>query len=317
MKEWLAMGAAAVGGAALAEWAGAKYLFHRTMVRSCLGISNTQKEEEKDWEKYLPLIRERRVWLESQNIEKVSIQSFDGLRLSGTVFPAEEPSKRTVLCLHGYTTSGITQYAVLAPFYHSLGYNMVMVDARAHGESEGEYIGFGCMERYDCRDWAEWAYKRFGGSVILHGISMGAATALMASSFKMPYVKGIIADCGFTCAWDIFAAILRKDYHMPPFPVLTLAERMAKKEAGFGFRDCTAPEEVSRTEIPILFIHGDEDNFVPSWMGRRNFEACTSEKYFLLVSEAGHAESYHKDPERYESCVRDFLKKYVSENICL
>ena len=283
MKEWLAMGAAAVGGAALAEWAGAKYLFHRTMVRSCLGISNTQKEVEKDWEKYLPLIRERRVWLESQNIEKVSIQSFDGLRLSGPVSPAD------------------------------LG----MVVARAHGESEGEYIGFGCMERYDCRDWAEWAYKRFGGSVILHGISMGAATALMASSFKMPYVKGIIGDSGFTCAWDIFAAILRKDYHMPPFPVLTLAERMAKKEAGFGFRDCTAPEEVSRTEIPILFIHGDEDNFVPSWMGRRNFEACTSEKYFLLVSEAGHAESYHKDPERYESCVRDFLKKYVSENICL
>lgn len=306
---WIAAGAAAAGLLA-AESAGAGYLFRRTIVRGCVRRSHTQVEVEKKWERYLPVMKERRAWLDGQPTEKVSITSFDGLRLSATVFPAEEPTGKTVICFHGYTSSSLQEYAAYAPFYHALGFNIVMPDARAHGESDGEYIGFGCLDRFDCRDWAAWAHERFGDSLYLHGISMGGATVLMASSFDMPYVKAIVADCGFTCAWDIFATVLKKDYHMPPFPIIPMADKICRKKAGYGFRTCVATEEVAKTTIPILFIHGDEDDFVPVGMGRRNFEACASDKRMLIIPGAGHAESYHADTALYEATVKDFLEKH-------
>lgn len=310
MNGWIAIGAAAAG-LALAEGAGARYLFRRTIMRSHVKKSQTQVEVEKRWERYMPEMKERRAWLDEQPLEKVSITSFDGLRLSATVFPAEEPSEKTVVCFHGYTSSSLQEYASFAPFYHAMGYNMVMPDARAHGESDGEYIGFGCLDRYDCRDWVHWAEERFGGEICLHGVSMGGATVLMASGYDMPAVKAIVADCGFTCAWDIFATVLKKDYHMPPFPVLTMADKISKLQAGYGFRECVATEEVARTEIPILFIHGEEDDFVPAWMGRRNFEACASDKRLLIIPGAGHAESYHADRPLYEATVQEFLEKHM------
>lgn len=306
---WIAAGAAAVGLLA-AEGAGAGYLFRRTIVRSGVRRSHTQAEVEKRWERFIPLIKERRAWLDEQPVEKASITSFDGLRLCANVFPAAEPSKKTVICFHGYTSSSLQEYSVYAPFYHNLGFNIVMPDARAHGESDGEYIGFGCLDRFDCRDWVNWAHERFGGDIYLHGISMGGATVLMASGFDLPCVKAIVADCGFTCAWDIFSTVLKKDYHMPPFPIMPMANRICKQKAGYGFRDCVATGEVAKTKIPILFIHGDEDDFVPVWMGRRNFEACASDKRLLIIPGAGHAESYHVDSALYEATVKDFLEKH-------
>lgn len=309
MNAWIAAGAAAAGLLA-AETAGAKYLFRRTIVRNCIRPSNTQAEVEKKWEQFLPIMKERRAWLDTQPTEKASITSFDGLRLSATVFPAAEPSDKTVICFHGYTSSSLQEFASYAPFYHEMGFNMVMPDARAHGESDGEYIGFGNLDRFDCQDWVNWARQHFGGEIYLHGISMGAATVLMASGFDMPHVQAIVADCGFTCAWDIFSTVLKKDYHMPAFPIIPMADRICKKHAGYGFRDCVATEEVAKTKIPILFIHGDEDDFVPACMGRRNFEACASDKRLLIIPGAGHAESYHVDPALYEATVREFLEKH-------
>lgn len=307
---WIAAGAAAVGLMA-AERAGAGYLFGRTIVRSGVRRSRTQAEVEKRWERFIPMIKERRAWLDAQPTEKAAITSFDGLRLCATVLPAAEPSGKTVLCFHGYTSSSLQEYAAYAPFYHDLGFNIVMPDARAHGESDGEYIGFGCLDRFDCQDWIKWAQERFGGSIYLHGISMGGATVLMASGSDLPQVKAIVADCGFTCVWDIFSTVLKKDYHMPAFPIIPMADRICKRKAGYGFRDCVATEEVAKTKIPILFIHGDEDDFVPAWMGRRNFEACASDKRLLIIPGAGHAESYHVDPALYEATVKDFLEKHT------
>lgn len=217
---------------------------------------------------------------------------------------------RTVLCFHGYTSEGINDFPCLAKFYLEQGYNVLLVDERAHGRSEGTYIGFGCLDRYDVLSWLEYLIGRFGPEqeFILHGMSMGGATVLMSSGLPLPtQVKGIVSDCGFTSAWDVFTSVLHNMYHMPAFPIMQIADRMAKAEAGYGLAECNAVREVAKAQVPILFIHGDADTFVPCRMCHELYEACASQKSILIVKGASHAEAYHKDIEAYEGALREFL----------
>lgn len=305
---WLmGAGAAAAGVSALTA-----YFFNYAIVRKPNQGMGPDMDTGTEWEPFYGLIDERRAWLTSRKSERISIRSYDGLELQGTYFPNENlAGQRLVICFHGYMSQGMNDFPALAPFYYRMGYDMLIVDNRAHGASEGKYVGFGCLDRFDCEKWVGYAAQRFGEtcSIVLHGISMGASTVLMASGLPLPpHVRAIIADCGFTSPWDVFASVLKRNYHLPPFPLLHTTSALCHHKAGYGFRDYSTLQAVNGTDIPILFIHGEDDDFVPTHMSREAYVACTSKKDLLIVPGAGHAASYYHAMEQCESTMAHFLE---------
>lgn len=301
---------AAAAAAAMAEISTAAYFYQRTMKRGRAKVERTIKMAGTDWSQYADVIARRKEYFLAQPHEDVWIESKDGLKLHGTFFHNGE-SKRIVLCFHGYTSEGMKDYIGLSDYYLRRGFAMLLVDERAHGLSEGKYIGFGCLDRMDAMEWMAWILSHCGGDVkiLLHGISMGASTALMASGLKLPkQVKGIVADCGFTSPKEVFTHVLHSMYHMPAFPIIQIADFMNRKLAGYGMDECNAAREVRKSTTPTLFIHGDADTFVPSRMCGRMYENCGARKSKLIVKGAAHAESYYKDTKRYEESLSSFIK---------
>ena len=322
---WRMLGgaAAAAGGLLAAEYAGANYLFRRTLTRSGAKTERTIDMSGTDWNEHIPYIESCREWQSGQYREDVWTQSQDGLRLHGTYFPGcpwpaeekewqpERPGK-LVLAFHGYSSQGMSDYTALSKFYiHELGCAMLIVDERSHGQSEGEYIGFGTLDRFDVLSWLSYIENRFGREdieIYLHGISMGAATVVMASGQKLPAnVKGIVSDCAFTSAWDVFSHVLKSWYHIPPFPLMQIADVITRKKAGYGLKEGDASREAEKSEIPTLFIHGDRDTFVPCWMCDKIYDHCRAPKKKLIISGAAHAESYYKNRTAYEEAVKELL----------
>ena len=301
------LGAAAI--AAAGEYAIARYFFRRTMIRSNAKNERTMKMSGTDWNVYIPTIRTRREWMEQQPQEEVFITSRDGLKLHGTFYPRQN-TKKVAICFHGYTSDGASDYASLGKFYLEHDFQVLLVDERAHGKSEGTYIGFGCLDRKDALCWINWVIGRCGGQtqIILHGISMGAATALMTTGLTLPVqVKGVISDCAFTSPKAVFSHVLRSMYHLPAFPMIQIADYVNRKKAGYGLDECNAAREVKKAKIPALLIHGSADTFVPCRMCDEIYENYASAKTKLIVEGAAHAESYYKDMDAYEKAMNEFL----------
>ena len=298
---------------AAAEAGGSAYLYRRTMKRSNTDVERTMKMAGTDWNQYMPLLKERRERMMAQPHEDVYKHSCDGLRLHAIYLPNEEKAReknRLVICFHGYTGQAASDFSGLSDYYLRNGYRILLVDQRAHGQSEGEYIGFGCLDRMDAQGWIEWVIEKCGEdvSILLHGTSMGGATVLMTSGLKLPVqVKGIVSDCGFTSAKEVFTHVLHSMYHLPTFPMIQISSLVNRKKAGYGLDDCNAAREVQKAEVPILLIHGDADTFVPCSMCEKIYENCASKKQKLIVKGAAHAESYYKDTEAYEQALNEFI----------
>lgn len=258
-------------------------------------------------------INENKDWLYKQDTQSLNINSFDGLKLHATLLKSKTKSDTTIICFHGYTGNSIDDFSSLARFYYKNDFNVLIVDERAHGKSDGKHIGFGILERHDVISWINHTIKIIGkrSKIFLHGISMGAATVLMAGGLGFSEnVKGIIADCGFTSVYEIFSHILKKDYHIPRFPVMYITEIMTRKRAGYAFNDINTVEILKNSKIPTLFIHGELDDFVPLWMSWKNYNACAANKELFIVKGADHAESYYIDRKGYESALQKFMGKY-------
>ena len=288
------------------------YFYGRTMKRQRAKVERTVKMAGTDWSQYSEILQERKEFMLAQPHEDVYQTSFDGLKLHASYFPAikESDKKRVVICFHGYTSRSLQDFIGLTDYYFKNGYAMIHPDARSHGESEGKYIGFGCLDRKDALKWINWAIEKHGEDVeiLLHGISMGGATVLMAGGLDLPpQVKGIISDCGFTSPKEVFTHVLKTMYHLPPFPVMQGAEIMNNKLAGYGMDECNAKREVAKAKVPILFIHGSKDTFVPTNMCHEMYESCGSKKKKLIVEGAAHAESYFKDMKAYEKALDEFI----------
>lgn len=285
------------------------YFYNRTMKRSNAKTERTTKMSGTDWEQYFPLIEERKKFVLAKPHSDVYMESYDGLRLHAVYFPAARDAGRVVICFHGYTGEGLSNYAAMAEYFLKHGYAVLLPDARAHGQSEGEYIGFGCLDRQDALGWINWVIRECGEDVgiMLHGTSMGGATVLMASGLDLPdNVKGIVSDCGFTSPREVFTHVLNNMYHLPAFPAIQGADLINRKLAGYGMDECNAKYEVQRAKVPILFIHGDADTFVPCSMCHEIYDNCRSPKRILIVEGASHAESYYKDMETYEKALDEF-----------
>ncbi len=314
----MVFGAAALGTAVLgtACTAGAVTLFNRVIPRQdVLRVDLNEMADMAKWEEYKKVIAPNKEWLFARELEHITIRSRDGLTLHGDFLPAEYQSNKLAICGHGYTGCGLKDCVSIAVFFHRMGYNCLIVDHRAHGKSEGDYVGFGILDRFDMKAWIDCMEKRFEGNaeIVLYGVSMGATIAVMTAGLTSlsPSVKAVVADCAFTSPYDVFAHILKRDYHLPPFPIMNINDMMCRRKAGYGFRDDSTLDAVQATGVPILFIHGRDDDFVPVWMSEKNYKMCRSPKDILIVDNAAHAASYYENKEAYEAKVKGFLEKYV------
>lgn len=314
VKKVLGTGLACAGVFVVASAAEIAYFYGRTMKRQKADMDRTVKMAGTDWSQYKEMLAARKEFMLAQPHEDVYVESFDYLRLHGVYFPAINDAcdkKRVVICLHGYTSRSLQDFTGLTDYYFKHGYAMLQIDARAHGESEGEYIGFGCLDRKDLLKWIDWVIDHCGDDteIILHGISMGASTALMASGLMLPkQVKGIVSDCAFTSPKEVFTHVLNTMYHLPAFPAIQGADVVNRIFAGYGMDECNAKREVKKAAVPILFIHGEKDTFVPTRMCKEIYECCASKKKILIVKGAAHGESYYKNTEAYEAALDDFLE---------
>ena len=293
------------------------YFYRRTMKRNNAKVERTMKMAGTDWSQYASMLEERKAFMLAQPHKEVYQISFDKLKLHANFFPAikeVDGKKKAAICFHGYTSQGMSDYIGLSDYYLKKGFAMLLPDARAHGQSEGEYIGFGCLDRKDALVWINWVIQELGEDVeiVLHGTSMGGATVLMTSGLDLPpQVKGIVSDCGFTSPKEVFTHVLNTMYHLPAFPVIPGADIMNKKLAGYGMDECNAKREVAKAKVPILLIHGSNDTFVPFQMCNEIYDWCASPKKKLIIDGAAHAESYYKDTEKYEQALTEFYQEII------
>ena len=309
MKTALAAAGALTAGLGVIAAAG----FHTAVVRRDL----TQEQEERhlesgSWRDHLPEIRREIDWFYSQHPEAVTIRSRDGLRLYGSYLEAPEARACMLLC-HGYRSRGVLDFALVLRLLYEHGCSLLVIDQRAHGRSEGKYIAYGVLERYDCQQWAWFLHTKLGGRVpiFLEGMSMGASTVMMAAELALPpSVAGVIADCGYNSPWEELRHCIRHRYHLPVVPVLPLTEMMCRLVAGYSLKGASAAASLANSPLPLLIIHGTDDDFVPPTMTAENYAAAAGEKRQILVPGARHAMSYAVDQPRVRRELLDFIDKY-------
>lgn len=240
------------------------------------------------------------------------LTSTDGLKLSAYYLPAEKDQHKTAIIAHGYMgqASDMPQYAKI---YHDLGYNVLMPDARGHGKSEGDYIGFGWHERKDYLQWIDRVIKKDPQSeIVLHGVSMGGATVMMTSGEKLPdNVKAFVEDCGYSSVKGELNYQLKQMFNLPSFPLIPVTSLVTKIRAGYFFGEADAIKQLNKNKRPMLFIHGDQDDFVPYSMLAEVYAATKGPKEQYVVHGAKHAEALSSDPSMYQKKVTEFIQKYV------
>lgn len=304
----------AVGVTAAALAGETAYFYRRTMVRSHAKVERTMKMAGTDWNQYMGILDTRKEYMLAQPHQDVYQESQDGLKLHATFFPQGD-KKKVAICFHGYTSQGMSDYIGLSDYYLKHGFSMLLPDARAHGQSEGTYVGFGCLDRYDALGWIRWIIKECGEDVqiLLHGTSMGGATVLMTGGLELPpQVKGIVSDCAFTSPKYVFTHVLHSMYHLPAFPLIPLADLLNRKLAGYGMDECNAARETAKIKVPLLVVHGSADTFVPTDMCHEIYDQCITKKKLLIVEGASHAESYYKDTKAYEEALDWIIKEVIS-----
>ena len=245
--------------------------------------------------------------------EEMTITSFDGLTLRGK-FYEYAPNAPIELMFHGYRGTAERDLSGGVERCFKLGRSALLVDQRGCSDSEGNVISFGINEHRDCLAWLDFAIQRFGKDVkiILTGISMGASTVLMVSDKALPpNVLGILADCGFSSAKDIIKKVIRQ-MGLPADVGYPFVKLGATLFGHFDLEARSAVETVKNATVPVIFFHGDGDDYVPCEMSRINYEACTSKKKLVIIPRAGHGLSYPVAPDVYLDALREFFGEEAS-----
>ena len=243
--------------------------------------------------------------------ETVTTQSRDGLTLAASYYHFRDGAPLAIF-FHGYRSTGIRDFCGGFYFYRDQGFNILLIDQRSTGRSEGKAITFGIRERWDCLSWAEYAANRWPETpIVLLGISMGAATVLMASDLPLPkQVKGILGDCPFSAPKDILCTVAAAK-GLPKKLSYALLKLGAKLFGGFDLDEITAADALSRTSLPVILIHGEDDEYVPCEMSLQCFEACSGPVRLLTVPKAEHGMSFFMDEDGYAQAVSRFCREIL------
>lgn len=258
----------------------------------------------KEMEKIEMLCNENACHLEKGDCRRVEIRGNDGIRLVGHLHLSPHP-KRTILAMHGWRTTWARDFGAVSAFWHKNNCNVLYAEQRGHGDSEGSFISFGIAERYDCLNWIKWLNSTEDikdHPMYLCGVSMGAATVLMTTGFDLPEnVRGVIADCGFTSPHNVFKHVVNKNLHFPysNFTVKDV-DRVCKKRMKLCPSSYSTTEALKKCKIPVLFVHGTSDRFVPIQMTYENYTACSAPKRMFIVPGAEHGMCYFTDKDGYE-----------------
>lgn len=250
--------------------------------------------------------------LKNCGCEDVEIRSRDGVWLRGHWYECDKP-KRVIIAMHGWRSDWAHDFGAISEFWHKNGCSVLYAEQRGQNGSGGDHMGFGMLERHDCIDWIDWVRERTLGSlpIYLGGISMGATTVLMAAGLDLPEdVHGIVADCGFTSPKAIWKHVSERNLHIPYSVHSAVADSLCKRKLRMSPDECSSVEALKLCKVPIMFIHGTDDTFVPVEMTYENYRACASPKRLFVVPGANHAMSYLLDKDGYEREVLSFWKDY-------
>lgn len=266
----------------------------------------------KDNQEFFDALKNGEEKLRGYETETVEITSYDGTALIGHFYPCENP-KRIIVAMHGWRSGWDQDFGMIAPFLRQEGCSVLYAEQRGQNGSGGTHITFGLLERYDCLDWVSWVSTHTlpGLPVYLAGISMGATTVLMAAGLELPpCVKGIAADCGFTSPHSIWKHVAERNLHLNYDLHHSWAERLFRRRLHMHAEDVSTLSAMEKCRVPVLFIHGSDDSFVPVEMTYENYKACAAPKELLIVPGAGHGLSYLTEPERYQQSLHAFWGKY-------
>ena len=240
------------------------------------------------------------------DLKELTIRSFDNLTLYGYLL--EGDPKEVVICVHGYKSSMQEDFADRIRIYQERGSTVLLLNDRAHGKSEGKYLGFSENDRRDVARWVDLVNDMYDDPrIYLHGVSMGGATVIHCSDMGLKNVCGIIDDCGFDSILNISKYLIGDIYHLPFFPFGDLAWFWSVIITGISFNTSMGEDCVRRSGLPVLFIHGKEDHFVPCSMSEKMYEACSSPKELHLIEGCGHAAAYMMATEEYTAAVNRLM----------
>ncbi len=264
------------------------------------------------------LLTETGEWLETAAYKKIQVRTTDGYLLTAAQFPAATSEtggtgEKWALLLHGYTGWKEEMYQ-FAYWYHKQGYSVLVPDLRCQGESEGDFIGMGWTDHLDCELWIAHILEQAPEArIVLHGQSMGAATALLmaGSPEASEHIKAVVSDSAYTEAYEMFGDKITEWFHLPAAPFVDSACVMLRLRGGYDLKDASPLRAVRASGIPTLFIHGDEDRMIDVNMSCELFEAAACEKELFIVEGAGHAQAQDKNPDVYYGRIEDFLDRYL------
>lgn len=243
-------------------------------------------------------------------IHEVYTVSHDGLTLFARWIPADN-AKGTVLIAHGYRSHSYIEFGDAIAFYREHGLNLLLIDERTHGKSQGKFITLGTQESRDIVTWVQYHNRTLSDCpVILHGLSMGAATVMFAAGRQLPEnVKGVIADCGFTTPYAILSHVFTYNFRLPAWPFLWITDLCARFFARFSIFRMDSRKTLNMGKLPVLLIHGTADTFVPAFMSQQIYDAYAGEKELLLIEGAAHGKCFPVAPEKCREAIGKFLKK--------
>lgn len=289
-------------------------------------LTSKPQSHSKNWGKAYAWYPELRPWLDSIRAERAWSDTFalmpDGTRAHAVLIRSTKANGRTAVVVHGYTNNSIDMLHIARIYNKEMHYNIVLPDLHGHGLTGGNDIQMGWKDRIDVLKWIEMAPKTFGISadsmrLVVHGISMGAATTMCVSGEETPqYVRCFVEDCGYTSAWDEFEHELRGRYSLPAFPLLYTASWLTKIKYGWSFKEASPLKQVAKCKKPMLFIHGDKDTFVPTSMVYPLYDAKPQPKELWIAPGSGHAFAYRDHRKEYIRKVEAFVNRYNTPLYC-
>ena len=288
------------------------------MLDYSLSPHNRGKDIKGSWNYLFDTYPETRTWIDSlqqaEALKDTFIYNEKGIKLHAYYADAQHPTSQTAVIIHGYTDNAIRMMMLGYMYHKELGFNILLPDLQYSGLSEGNALQMGWLDRKDVMQWMDVAHDIYGDSIqmVVHGISMGGATTMMISGEPQPYyVKCFIDDCGYTSVWEQFSKELKEQFGLPPFPLMYTSSWLCDMTKDWNFQEASALKQVAQCTLPMLFIHGDKDDYVPTWMVYELYKVKPEPKELWVVPNADHARSYLLNRKEYTEKVKQFTSQYI------